>query len=701
MEDPSVAPSRRARPWQAGSRSSHLGDSPDRLGGEVIEAEIGMGVQEGGDQLLVLSRGDGARRVDKHAARTERSRAGGEDPGLRARHLADRLGRHAPAQVGACLQRAQPGAGRVDEHAIEAPVPRPRPRGVGELDAHVCRARAAERSRARAPARRALRSTPRTSPRPCMSAARCVLLPPGAAHRSSTRSPGRGASARATSIAPRDCARNAPARHDGEPCTSNGSSSTSASGMPGSPWLRTGSSSSERRSVGHERVRPQRHLRRLVVGGHQRAGLLSAELSPPQARDPLRVRVLHGGLLGRRVGERSQQGSRALARGPAQHRVDETVARAAPGLGQLDGVRDDGAVGRAAQVEQLVQPEPQRRQHRRVEPRGGPLGQCFDQVIERALALNRAVGQAHRERPVAPVQLPGLRLEGLLGVGAVLEHPPQHRVGTAASGGDRGADGLVTSDLLGRRPGSPWPRRYAEASIARPPGGCTTTSSSTPGVQSSSRRPSRSPLPGPPSPRPRPRGAGPDARPSRPRSASTAMHPEQRAVGERHARPDVRVQRAHDPLQLDRGPGGIEQAIGRPDLLRVGDTILALLDVRRGLQQGVARSAPHRAPAAGRRANHTCRGGRIGSCRARHTGPLSSPAVRRMIDTPVCVSPAMIARSIGAAPRQRGSSDGWTFRSSCSDSSGSLMSAPNAQTTTAWAPAARPPARSATAPQDR
>ena len=43
----------------------------------------------------------------------------------------------------------------------------------------------------------------------------------------------------------------------------------------------------------------------------------------------------------------------------------------------------------------------------------------------------------------------------------------------------------------------------------------------------------------------------------------------------------------------------------------------------------------------------------------------------------------MIARSTGAAPRQRGSSDGWTLSSSWSDSSGSLISAPNAHTHTA------------------
>ena len=47
-----------------------------------------------------------------------------------------------------------------------------------------------------------------------------------------------------------------------------------------------------------------------------------------------------------------------------------------------------------------------------------------------------------------------------------------------------------------------------------------------------------------------------------------------------------------------------------------------------------------------------------------------------MIDTPVSLSPAMIARSIGAAPRQRGSSEGWTLKISYSLSSGSETSTP-------------------------
>jgi hypothetical protein len=57
-------------------------------------------------------------------------------------------------------------------------------------------------------------------------------------------------------------------------------------------------------------------------------------------------------------------------------------------------------------------------------------------------------------------------------------------------------------------------------------------------------------------------------------------------------------------------------------------------------------------------------------------GCLSLPG----IVIPVSRSPAMIERSIGAAPRQRGSSDGWTFRSSSSSRSGALISCPNAHT---------------------
>ena len=96
-----------------------------------------------------------------------------------------------------------------------------------------------------------------------------------------------------------------------------------------------------------KRVGAQRDLERLVVGGHQRTGVLGAERVPPQACDPLGVGVLDGGLLGGGVAERGEQRRLALAGGAAQDRVDETVTAAGARLGELDGVGDDGVVGRA------------------------------------------------------------------------------------------------------------------------------------------------------------------------------------------------------------------------------------------------------------------------------------------------------------------------------------------------------------------
>jgi hypothetical protein len=46
-------------------------------------------------------------------------------------------------------------------------------------------------------------------------------------------------------------------------------------------------------------------------------------------------------------------------------------------------------------------------------------------------------------------------------------------------------------------------------------------------------------------------------------------------------------------------------------------------------------------------------------------GPVSSPTSIRMIVMPVSLSPARIARCIGAAPRQRGSSDPWMLKQPC------------------------------------
>ena len=61
-----------------------------------------------------------------------------------------------------------------------------------------------------------------------------------------------------------------------------------------------------------------------------------------------------------------------------------------------------------------------------------------------------------------------------------------------------------------------------------------------------------------------------------------------------------------------------------------------------------------------------------------------------MMQTPVSASPARIARSTGAAPRQRGSSEKWTFTnpSGTAVKSDSGSSCPNATTTPTSAPLA-------------
>ena len=64
----------------------------------------------------------------------------GEDRRLHARHLLDVLGGDPPALVGARLQRAQPRARRIDEHAVERRFAGARLGGASQLDPHIASA---------------------------------------------------------------------------------------------------------------------------------------------------------------------------------------------------------------------------------------------------------------------------------------------------------------------------------------------------------------------------------------------------------------------------------------------------------------------------------------------------------------------------------------------------------------------------------
>ena len=140
------------------------------------------------------------------------------------------------------------------------------------------------------------------------------------------------------------------------------------------------------------------------------------------------------------------------------------------------------------------------------------------------------------------------------------------------------------------------------------------------------------------------------------------------------------------------------------DLLGVG-RLASSCSVKLELALALAGRAP--APAAppaqlrqlrGRASSKYSLRARSGPASCSATGPASSPAVTPMIVAPVRSSPAMIARSIGAAPRQRGISEGCTFSIRARSAAARAISWPKAQTaTTSGSTAAAPrrtPARS-------
>ncbi len=261
-----------------------LGGARRAAAGQIVEGEVGVGVQEGGDQALILSRGDRARRVDKHASRTEGAGAGGEDPRLRAGHLRDRLrasrasaGRGAPA---AC--RAPSRAGR-RARGRRPPARVARAARVGDLDADVAPRAAARAVRASAAgaARVALDRDDLAASRPSARRGACSCRPGprtgrARARRARVRARARRASRRATArgTRPRATAASRARRTAPRARAPRGSRGRSACAR---------AARGERGRVGDERVRAQRDLAGLVVAGHQRARVLGAERSATTA----------------------------------------------------------------------------------------------------------------------------------------------------------------------------------------------------------------------------------------------------------------------------------------------------------------------------------------------------------------------------------------------------------------------------------
>ena len=249
----------------------------------------------------------------------ERVGAGAQDRAPACARAA-RAGRGlAPARVGAGGERAEVRARRVDEHAVVAP-----PAGGSAASAVRTSTQVAPIRRRRAPQRVgaagvALDGDERR-PRRAISAARWVVLPPGAAHRSSTRSPG------AAPSSARDGHRGARLRHE-QALAATRARRTRRTARRARSARRSPAGVGRHREPLREvrggdpqRVGAQRGLGGLVVGGHQRARGVGAERVPPQPRDPLGVRVAQRGLLRRVVGERVDQRRAPRARRGAARR---------------------------------------------------------------------------------------------------------------------------------------------------------------------------------------------------------------------------------------------------------------------------------------------------------------------------------------------------------------------------------------------
>ena len=292
------------------------------------------------------------------------------------------LGTAAPARLRTAAQRAEAGAGGVDEHPVEA---RPaRSGGPGAVGGdHAAGRRGAARGRAatrRGAVRLELERRSAGRRARAASAASSAALPPGPG---AQVEPGAGvvghrrraARASATSCEPSSCT----------PARPSATAGTSA-GLPPSSTTPYGESRRRRAGqLGHARTRPGRATRVTRGGSLSAASRASSSSAAPTAASARRSsstiqrRVAVGDLgAAGRGRSRWRPAWRPSRRGrrPATLRSTALANPAAPWFDtcahQVDGGAD-GGVGRHPHREQLVGAEPQRVEHLGVDPAQRPV----------------------------------------------------------------------------------------------------------------------------------------------------------------------------------------------------------------------------------------------------------------------------------------------------------------------------------------
>ena len=273
-------------------------------------------------------------------------------------------------------------------------------------------------------------STATTSPRSSIASASAVTLPPGAAPISSTRSPGWAPTAAATAWLPWSCGVARP--------------SATAASRPGSPPPPTMSASGSRppRST----LAPAAlELRFDRLGGDLPAGSPATSARPARSPAPARPgrrpaprsaksrATIQSGIEVRIPTERAsspvgERPRRPDLREPAQDRVDVPLGPRRRPAPTAPTVSPTAACGGDA-VDELVDTEPQRGPHRRVEIVEVAVEQRLEQRVEGSAPSQRPVDQVGRLRPLARLQPGGCA--GASGSSTLAKAPSSTRTSTS------------------------------------------------------------------------------------------------------------------------------------------------------------------------------------------------------------------------------------------------------------------------------